>query len=807
MFKNYFKTAWRSLMNRRVFTLLNILGLAVGIASCWIIYRVVSYESEYDAFIPGSERIYQVVSVTGTEKVSKIAAAAAPLYQVMNEVPGIETVVPVYNQWVTSVEVKRGNELFVKQEPDGIIATKSGYFGMLPFMWLAGSPNAIFGDVNDLILTKSRAALYFPDQSPEAILNKTITYFGRDTITRTVKAIVEDLPAPTHFTGKEFVYLKEQVYTSNEWTNTNGNNRLFIQLNPAADPGVVLSAINKLDIRGWKEFEQGKSGTFTRARNYILYPIRDIHFATDISDYFSPARVSKTVIYGLLGIAAFLLALACINYVNMGVAQMTQRGREVGIRKTLGSTDGQLIRQFLLETIITATLACLVAILLSRFGFVLLSGILPEGLQLGSGIKELLLFAACLIALITVFAGIYPALLITKVRTVEVFKGFGFKPGTRFGLQKTLIVFQFVIALIFITGTIIVSSQLRHVLKADMGFDKDGVVLIDIPWQYQRAPEYRGKEAMLLAELHKQTDIEAVLGSAPLSQSYSSSPFEGNLGIDRVQLFKKGIDAGYIDFYRLQLLAGRNAIASDTLSEYILNETAVKALGFSSPEDAIGKMINQLGNPKVPIAGVVKDFHTRNFYTAIEPVAMMNSWDGLLTLNIRLSKNGGWQDAINRIEKSWYKFYPPDTFKYSFYDDAVSAIYKRERQMGTMVTVAAGIMIFISCLGLFGLATLMAWQRTKEIGVRKVLGATVPTIIILFVKDYFRLIIWAVLIATPIVWWAANMWLQGFVYRVEVELWMFVVAGALAIFIAGLTVASRAIKAALANPVKSLRTE
>ncbi|PVD50440.1 hypothetical protein DC498_20190 [Terrimonas sp.] len=811
MIRNYFKTAWRHLQVKKVFTFLNVLGLAVGIASCWIIYRIVHFEHSYDSALDKKGNIYQVVSVFSGENKSMMGAAASPLYQALNELPGIENIVPVYNEWVTSIEVQRNNQPFIKQSPEGIAAVTPSYFKMLTYKWLAGNKEKALSDIAGVVLTKSKADMYFPNMKPEMILNKTITYFGRDTVNRKVTGIVEDFTEPTQFTSTEFIVLKEKVYPLGEWTNTNGNVHLYLQLKNTTGIKALTDNLNKIDEKYWMEFGKERGEQIKKGRSYVLYPLKNIHFATDISDYYAPARVSKTVLNGLLGIAIFLLMLACINYINMSVAQIPQRGKDIGIRKTLGGTKGQLILQFLCETGFTVIMACLVAVVTTWLGFALLRDIIPQGVRPGSSIQDILLFGSVLLVITVICAGLYPAWLITRVKTVEVFKNFGLKNYKGFSLQKLLIVFQFVIALVFIICTVIVSSQLQFILKSDMGFNKDAVVLAGVPWQYARTPAYKGREVALLDRIKRIPGVEAVIGSEPLSQAYSSSPFQitNDKGeLIKVQVFKKGIDTSYLGFYEMKLLAGRNIFPSDTLSEIILNETAVKSFGFATPEAAIGKMINQLGNAKVPVVGVIKDFHTQDFYKPIEPLAMMNNWDGLTSLHIRLKNSmGQWQQTIQKIEREWYKFYPPDTFKFKFYDESIEAIYKKERQTAKLISIAAAIMIFVSCLGLFGLATLMAWQRTKEIGIRKVLGAHVMGIVTLFVKDYVKLIIISIVIAMPIAWWAMNRWLTDFVYRVEIQWWMFALAGLATIVLAVITIGSRAVKVATANPVKSLRTE
>lgn len=416
--------------------------------------------------------------------------------------------------------------------------------------------------------------------------------------------------------------------------------------------------------------------------------------------------------------------------------------------------------------------------------------------------------------LLTVFAGLYPGWLITRLKAVQVFKNFTVKePESRFHLQKMLIVFQFIIALVFINCAIIVGRQLRYTLYSDMGFNKEAVVLVDIPYRYLNDPRYKNRQFALADRFKKLSGVQEVsMGSAPLSEQYSSSPFEySSEGKEPIggQIFKKWIDTNYLSFYKMELLAGRNIHASDTASEFIINETAARMFGFKHPQKAIGEMIAQKGTTQIPIVGVVKDFHTQDFYTKIEPLVMMAGRDDLYTFNIRLNplQSAKWPDLIKSMENEWSAFYPKESFGWSFYDQSLEKIYKQEEQLSRLVNLAAGMIIFISCLGLFGLATLSAYQRTKEIGIRKVLGASVSSIIAMLSKEYAALVIIATAIATPVAWWLAHVWLEDFVYRINISSWVFLAAGLMAVFIAFFTISFQAIKAALANPVKSLRSE
>lgn len=825
MIKNYFKTASRHLWRHRLFTILNIFGLAVSISACWIIYRIVSYEFSYDQSLPGKENIYKVITAFDSpdQQGSKSGGVAPPLYEgVRKDIPGITSVVPVIKKWVNSIEIRQPDKLFTKEEPGDIIATDAAYFNMLPYQWIAGNKTNALSSPDKVVLTESRAREYFPHQHPEDILNKTIVYYEwSDTAVRTITGVVADYGKPSQFTYKEFVSLPKRDFEPGEWTNTNGNEQLFIQVEEAANAPAVLEQINLLHARKWKEVEAGMDearvkllGGFKLSKYYELLPVQDVHFATEVSEY-GVTKTSKPIMYGLAGIAFFLLLLACINYINMSVAQIPQRGREIGVRKTLGSSRRQLVGQFLSETFATTVLACLVSFALSTINFVIVKDIVPEGVTLYGSVMEAVLFKLLLALVITILAGMYPSWLITKLKAVNVFKNFSAvsAAGQRFSLQKALIVFQFIIALVFITSSIIVGSQLRYTLNADMGFAKDAVVLVDVPMKYANDERYKGKQFTLMSRLQHEPGIEKVaLGSAPLSPSYSSSPFiyeaDGKEPI-RMQTYKKWADTSYLGLYHLELIAGRNFHASDTISEYLLNESAARAFGFDDPQDAVGKMIGQLGWTKLPVAGVVKDFNTQDFYTQIPPLAIANGKDNLLTFNIKLNRHNPslWHNTFKTIEKEWYHFYPAESFNFSFYDETIEKMYLQERQIGKLIDLATMITILISCLGLFGLAALTAFRRTKEIGIRKVLGASVSSIVAMFSKEYIILILIAMLIATPVAWWAMHTWLQDFVYRIDLHWWLFGLSGVIAIVMALFTVSFHAIKAAIANPVTALRSE
>lgn len=818
MLKKYFTTTLRHLWKQRLFTGLNIMGLAISLSVCWLVYRVVNYEYSYERGFKNSEKTYRVVSgFIFDEKESFNGGASKPIYKDLRKAPGgFERVVPVFGMWTKSVKTNdASSKQVLLEDVEGIVQTDSSYFEMVEYKWLAGFSNSAFKDPNSVVLTESRAKEYFPGLKIPEILNQTLTYTTyQDTTIRTVTGIVADLNYNTEFRGKEFCFLQDKDYPLSQWTNTNGSDLLYVQLSDQTNDKKALAVIENMVQAKTKEFMSSKDNGFKFKRWMQLLPLKESHFSTYIQEW-EIHKANKKVLFGLIGIAAFLLLLAIINYVNMSVASIPQRAKEIGVRKTLGSSNGTLIFQFFVETLIITVLACVLAYFLGSIEFKLLSGIIPEGVGTMQDGVVMIVFMICLALVVALFAGLYPGWLITKVKTVNVFKtAFVFKnSNSRIGLQKALIVFQFIIAIVFITGAIIMGRQLNYVVHTDMGFNKDAVVLLNIPYKYATDDKYKGKQKVLLTELKTLRGVEAAsLGTPPLTGEYSSSHFkyfQANKEPIERQLFKKYIDSNYLKLYGFQLLAGRALSQSDTTNELIINETAVKAYGFASPQDAIGKMLGQSQESLVPIVGVVKDFHAQSFYNSIDPLGFMMDSENQYNINLKLNVNdaANWQKTLSEVERKWYQVYPPDTFKYEFYDDSIAAMYKTEQNLIIMINLVTGIAIFISCLGLFGLAVLTAYQRTKEIGIRKVLGASVSGIVALLSKEYLKLVLVAIVVAIPLSWWAMNKWLQDFAYKIPLSWWLFALAGILGLVVAFLTVSFHALKAANANPVKSLKTE
>jgi len=818
MLPNYLKLAFRQLWRNRLFTVLNVLGLSIGLAACWMIFQLVSYEFSFDADQPHRDRIYKVVSdFTFDGKESGNAGAPKPLAEaIRKQFDGVETVAGLYNQWIMSLKVPQpsGKSLdFLDVEK--VQATTTDYFRLVPYSWLAGSPAKALAQPNEAVLTLSRATKYFPSLSPEQVLGKTILY--RDTVAIEVTGVVADLDFPTSFTGKEFLSLstfqkgdQAKAYTES-WGGVNSSDQIYLQLDEKTDVAKLNKNINALSLSHSREAMKNWGANFSR--KHSLLPLSEVHFTPKYAGHLR--TVNKNILLALMGLAAFLLALAVINYVNLTTAQVPQRAREIGIRKTLGSSRSRLIGHFLGETFIVTILACGLAFVWTTMFRTSFGDLFPEDLNLYTHAGPTLLFVLALALVVSALAGWYPSLLITRFQPTQVLRGqLSLKIGRNsFSLRKSLIVFQFVIAQAFVIGAIIMNQQMRYTMEKDLGFDREAVLTFQVPYRLLQSEAYGEKQFALKDELKRLPEVASVsLGNPPFNQNFSSDGiiYKGAKKEIELNVYRKYADTDLLGTYNMKLLAGRNLLPSDTVREYIINETAVREFGFKNPQEAIGKYLTEQSNHfSIPIVGVVEDFHTDTFSQKIDPLTLMTEKDKTGSFNVKLASNkpADWQAGIQKMETLWKQTYPDAPFEYEFYDDMIAQYYESERRMTQIINLSTGIAILISCLGLFGLATLTAFQRTKEIGVRKVLGASIAGIVGMLSKDFVLLVLIALFIASPIAWYFMNQWLADFAYHVDIAWWVFALAGLVAMVIALLTVGFQAVKAALMNPVESLRSE
>lgn len=821
MLRSYLTLALRQLWRNRLYTSLNVLGLAIGLSACWVIFQIVSFEFSFDQNHPNGDRLYRVVSrfvFDGRE--SSNAGTPKPLAETMRtQIAGVERAVPVKKQWSSTVEVAPAITSAKPVRVDDvkhIWRTIPAYFGLVSYTWLAGDSISALAQPGTVVLTASRARQYFPRLSPEQVLGQRLTYLGFTDTTRTeVTGVVADLTYPTDFDAKEFISLagNKDYAKSEEWGSTNSDSQLYVLLQPNANPAKVIQQANAWSTRNampvFKKWGMSSSG-----RTHVLQPLADIHFGPDYG-----ARANKTMLYGLAGLALFVLTLACVNYINLSTAQVPQRAREIGVRKTLGSSRWALMAQFLGETILVTSLALLLAWPLSVLFMQSFGDIIPEGLTGYLNVTRLVLFLIVLILGVSVLAGLYPAWLITRLQAVRALRGGGqgfVSTGAagRITLRKGLIIFQFIIAQVFIVGAVIVGRQLQYAYTKDMGFTRQAIVMVQAPLRYvwnEKSP-LRTRHLTLASDLKSLPGVAAVsVGDAPFTGSFSSGDVKsrGRKGQEISALMqRKHVDTAWLNLYEVKLLAGRNLYPADTAREWIINETALKTFDLGTPQQAIGKVLDEYGK-KYPIVGVVRDFNTQGISEEINSVALMTETRTNNTINIKLASTNptDWSGTLSALAVAWKKAYPDDAFSYKFYDDTLGDMYDKELILARIINLATAVAILISCFGLFGLATLTAYQRTKEIGIRKVLGASVASVVALLSREFVGLVSIAIVIATPLAGWGMQRWLNNYAYQIDLTWWLFAGAAALALVIALATVAFQSIRAAVANPVDSLRSE
>ena len=798
MFKNYFKTAFRNLLRHKSNSFINIAGLTVGFAAFLLIFLVIQYEQSFDDFHANKSNLYRVVRI-GKSPVNPEYRTGVPFPVTMGlrtELPQLKNTTAIFGDANVQVKVTApdGSVLKKFKEPK-VFTAESQFFQMFDFGLAEGNSKNALSEPNSVLLTKDVAAKYFGDW--KGAMNKTISLYGMD---MKVTGILNNPPSNTDFPLSivvSYITLTKNL-NLNDWSSIDDNNYCFVQLNDNASYRQFTQSLDAFVEKHIKPVNPGYG--------LALQPLNQIHF-DERYDNFNGRTFSNDLIFALRLIGLFLLIIACVNFINLTTAQAINRAREVGVRKVLGGNRSQLILQFLGETGITTLLALAGSVLVVFFCIPFINNLLA--IQLPASLLfngKFTLFMVGAWAVVTFLSGFYPALVLSGFSPVMVLKSLVVAGNKGISFRRALVVFQFVIAQALIIGTLVVASQMEYFKNADMGFAKEAIINAAFPGDSVS----RTRVDLLRDELKKIGGIQQVSFStfAPSSEGgwYTDLHIDnGNKRLSEMVVCTKPADAAYFNLYQLPLVAGRVYFASDTASEYVVNETVVKNLGIRNAADAIGKQI-QVNGKRCPIVGVVKDFHINSLRDPIGPVVLFSNKNSYgianLKINIKQAKS-----VIAAVQTIWNRYYPDYVFEYSFLDQSIADYYKQENQLSQLYKLFSGIAIFISCLGLYGLISFMAVQRRKEIGIRKVLGAPVRDIVVMLSKEFTLLIIIAFLIASPIAWYFMHQWLQQYTYRIPVSAIFFIATIGCSLVIAWLTVGYTAIKAAVANPVKSLRTE
>ncbi len=810
MFKNYIKIAWRSLKKQPFFTSLNIFGLAIGIAGGLLISLYIYDELSYDTMFTDANRIYRVnADIKFGGPARDFAVQSAPMAATLkNDYPEVELATRF--RTVGSMLLKEsGTETNVKEEQATYVDPT--FFEMFGVSLLTGDTATALKEPNTLILTKTAAEKHF---TVNEALGQTLVLNNGDTYT--VTGVIEDLPRNS-FLRDHSVFMAMEGYADSRNTEWGSHNyQTYVKLIPGADAKsfeTSLKNILKDYVMPWaqqiypgvtlEQFEQ--SGNYIR---YSLTGLTDIHLHSDRVAEISPNNRIENI-YILSFIAIFLIVLASVNFMNLSTAHSLKRAKEVGIRKTLGSGRAALIRQFLIESTLIVLFSLVMALILSALALPIFNSLAGKeiSLPLLNPVFWLVLFTAT--ALLALLSGSYPSFFMSRFIPVKVLKGSGENSLGGSKIRNVLVIFQFAISVFLIVATLVVYQQLRFIQNKELGFSKDQVLVVnDVYAIGQRANSFKDQvQGLGFVE-------SATLSSffpTPSSRSDSSFFKEGSTEQENaINMQTWGVDYEYMPTLGLKIIAGRNfdrQFGTDSLA-VIVNESALNILGLQ-PEEALGlRLSRDLGeeNPEFyTVIGVVQNFHFDSMRSDIRPLSL-NLADNSGSMAIKL-KAGDFSNAVAQVEAVWNKVAPGQPFNYYFMDESFNTTYEAEQRLGRIFMIFSILSIIIACLGLFGLAAFNAEKRTKEIGVRKVLGASVGQVAYQLTVDFLKLVGIGILISLPIGWFAMSKWLEDFSYRIEIGAWVFVLAALLAIAVSIITVSYQSIKAAIVNPIKSLRTE
>jgi putative ABC transport system permease protein len=799
MLKNYLTIALRNLRHYRTYTALNVLGLTVGMAGGILIFLFISYHLSTDRHHQKFERIFRIVLDLHLEdgSVETYPEAPLPMSKVLREgfsqVEQAASLKTLRELTVSLPSSKNGSsQRFLEQNTGALI--ESEWFDIFDYQWLKGSPKTSLSEPNTVVLTETWAKKYFGNEEP---IGKVLDLNHLTKVK--VTGVLADPPRTTNNDVQLFISMGTFSHllpdqNLNDWWALNSTDRVYLTLKNPSSAAQVAAAFPALAQKHY-----GKDASIFQ---FHIQPLSEVHFDVKRT---GGALIQRSLLWSLGWIGAFLILIACLNFINLATAQSLSRAKEIGIRKTLGSTQWQVMRQFLLETALIVTTAAIGAGLL----VVLILPFVNQWLGLNLSFildAQATLFLMVLLVVIIGLAGGYPAFMMSGFSPWQALKGKGVLPKRgSFSLRQSMIVVQFAICQALLIGTMVVTRQMKYVEQSDLGFKKDNVLIVNLP-----DPSPTTLTAFKNALL-QYPEIQSVSAAyRPPSASVmngGSFKFDNRAQWEVFPIRERLGDADYLKTYGLELVAGRNVLASDTIREYVVNEALLKKLNIKNPNDILGHKIETYLSPvAAPVVGVVKDFHLRSLREQIEPCVISTQTARYRKVGVRVAAASP-SKTLNHVRQTWQKIYPNEVFSYEYLDEQLTKFYETEQLTVRLASVFSVVAILIGCLGLYGLVLLVVARRTKEIGVRKVLGASVASIVRLLSIDFLKPILVAIVLATPAAWYLMNQWLADFVYRIEVDWLIPTLAGLLTVLIAFLTLSFRSTKAALSDPVEALKVE
>ena len=793
MLRNYFRIAFRNLWRHRVFSFINIMGLTVGMTACFLIFLYVRFELSYDSFHTKADRIYRIVA--DIKSPTEVLHGHGPSWAVP---PNVKSGFPEVESFVrldkASMLVRKGD---IKFQEDKSIFADSAFFHVFDFKMIKGNPQTALKEPFSVVFSETAARKYFGKSDP---IGQTLLLTGNN-LNAVVTGIIKDMPENSRIQADMIISMttltqKLNPHLDEQWGNYGAE--AYILLKPGTNAHALQAKFPAfLEERNGKEMKQSQMFAILfleKLKEVYLYSTRNGN---------NTGNINNVYIFSI--VAVFILLIACINFINLTTARSAERAKEVGIRKVVGAAKQELTRQFIGESVLLCILAFLLSIALTALLLPLFNHLAGKTIQQGifSNMQYLLILLLAAIG-IGLLAGIYPAWVLSSFKPISVLKG-RFSTGAKgIVLRKTLVVSQFTISIALIIGTIIVYNQMNYMRNRNLGFSKDQMMVIDT--QGDRAKEAFKQSLAGIPNIKSIALSSSVPGGGNPGAYSEIENIKGDLQVANLDLYF--VDYDYIPQFKIKMIAGRafsKEFLTDTTQAMVLNEAAVKMFGYTSAEQAIGKRFKQWGR-EGKIIGVMKDFHFQALQEPIKPLSMRIEPEGceLVSVNVAAAHLPA---TIAAIEKSWQTMIPNRPFSYFFLDEYFDRQYRSEERFGKLFLNFSILAIFISCLGLLGLASYSTMQRTREIGIRKVMGASVSNIINLLSKEFLVLVIVSFFIAAPVAWYFMHQWLRDFAYRINISWWVFVAAGLTALLIALFTISFQAIRAAIANPVKALRSE
>ncbi|QSE95868.1 ABC transporter permease [Fulvivirga lutea] len=807
MLRNYLKITLRNVKKDKWFSLINVIGLTIGIAGSLLIYIHINHELSYDNFHNDSDRLYRIVRASDRSE-GKDYEPNVP-YPLINSLHSdftqFESATLYHNDEDATATIDGEKFGFI----NGVFADSS-FFDVFNFKVLSGDPKKSLSQPNFIFLSESTAQRLFKDKDPIGRKLKLNNLLELEVV-----GLFEDIPSNTEF---EFEYVVSYPSFSSEYFadlnidswQMSAEGFAFVKLKKGVDPSSVESQFKEVIKKYFSNQDAGR-------RNYLLQPLNEIHFDPRWNS--NATNTTTLITIGLIG--AFILLVGCVNFINLSTALAVRKSKEIGVRKTLGAQKFQLVVQFLGETFLVTLVSAILAVAIAERLIPLFNNYFNTELSLNVlQDYNVLGFVALTILIVTFLAGTYPAMVVSGFNPIKALKNnIHSQSASSLFMRKGLIVVQFIISQILIIGTIIISSQMDYFLNKPLGFEKDAVINVRIG-ENDEQKQQAFRERLLQNPAVKEVSFNM---AAPISDNSFQTFFWPADQTDEqgMQLQVKPADIYYKDTYGIELLHGRwfsesdEQLATNIFKEdagekalvYILNETAVNKLGYANLEDAIGTQVTSgVGGMTGPIIGIVKDFHTSSLHEAIKPTAIVNFRLFYYNAGVKISMQNS-RETIAQMKNTFEEIFPNEIFEYDFMDDAIADFYQAEQRAYNLLVVFSMLSIFISCLGLLGVISFVVAQKNKEVGVRKVLGASIASLVILFTKDFLSLVIIAFLIAAPIAWYFLDGWLNNFAYQIDMEVWFFAAGFILSAIITFITIGYQSLKAAISNPVNALKDE